>query len=98
MLALQLHMHSYSRSDYAVENTLNRAVDSRYTISLDQMMHYESLWDAKYKRHHVLAERNGETVAMAGYAEWPWWYEPGRYVFYSGVDPNYRRQGIGGQL
>lgn len=98
MPALQLRTHSYNRSDYTVENELNRAVDARYTITLDQMMHYEGLWEPKYKRHHVLAELDGATVACASYAEWPWWYEAGRYVFNIGVHPHYQRQGIGAQL
>jgi len=98
MSHLQLRTHSYNRSDYAVENVLNKAVDPRYNITLDQMMHYESLWNPQYKRHHLLVERDGTTVAVAGYAEWPWWYEAGRYVFGIGVHPTYRKQGIGGQL
>lgn len=98
MSALQLCTHSYSRSDYSVENALLRAIDPRYNITLDQMMHFESVWEAKYKRHHLLAEVGGTFMATAGYAEWPWWYEAGRYVIYIGVHPDYRCGGIGGQL
>lgn len=98
MSLLRIRTHTYNRSDYTFENVLYKAVDSRYNITLDQTMHYESLWNPTYKRHHVLAELDSTTVAIAGYAEWPWWYEEGRYVFNIGVHPDYRRQGIGGQL
>jgi GNAT superfamily N-acetyltransferase len=41
---------------------------------------------------------DGQPVATGSYAEWIWWYEPGRYVVNLAVHPAYRHQGIGSAL
>lgn len=98
MSSLQIRALTSSDADYAARLTVDKAVNSTSTLTVDELRYWDAWWDPKYHRYRFVAELAGEVVATAGCEEWIWWYEPGRYVLYIDVMSACRRQGIGGKL
>lgn len=98
MSSLQIRALTNSDADYAARLTINKALNPTWALTLEEIKDWDDWWDPQYHRYRFIAELAGEPVAMAECAEWPWWYEPGRYVLYIDVMPAFRRQGIGGKL
>lgn len=98
MSSLQIRALTNSDADYAARLTIDKALNPTSTLTLEEIKYWDDWWDPQYHRYRFIAELSGEPVAMAECAEWPWWYEPGRYALYIDVMPAFRRQGIGGKL
>jgi GNAT superfamily N-acetyltransferase len=98
MSSRQIRPLTNAESDNAARCAVHNAVFPSAPTTIEQLKYWDEWWDPKYRRQSFLAEVNGVPVATASYAEWVWWYEPGRYVLDIQVHPGYRRQGIGAAL
>lgn len=94
----QIRRFTYADADYAAQCALLKAIDPTSVITIEKLKFWDRCWDPKFRRATFLVEVDGQAVASGSYAEWIWWYEPGRYVLGVEVDPAFRRQGIGTAL
>lgn len=94
----QIRLFTSSDADYAAKAAVLKAIDPTSVVTVEKLKFWDRWWDAKYRQESFLVELDGQPVATGGYAEWIWWYEPGRYYLSLSVDPTYRKQGIGSAL
>jgi mycothiol synthase len=66
--------------------------------SVEGMKYRESIRDRKFIFERLMAELDGEIVALASYREPFWSYAPGKYDIQILVRPEYQRRGIGSTL
>lgn len=98
MSSLHIRPFAYSDADYAAKAALQKAVNPASTVTVEKLKFWDQWWDPKFRHALFLVERDGQIIATGSYAEWIWWYEPGRYHISVEVHPQYRRQGIGTAL
>ncbi len=96
MSSRQIRLLTSSDADLAAKHSI-LAFDEP-NLTLEKFKYYNNLWDPKYKKSSFLVEVDGIPVAVGTYAEWIWWYEPGRYELSIKVHSNHRRQGHGSAL
>lgn len=94
----QIRRFTYADADYAAQCALLKAIDPTSVITIEKLKFWDRWWDPKFRRATFLVEVDGQAVASGSYAEWIWWYEPGRYVLGVEVHPAFRQQGIGTAL
>lgn len=98
MSSLHIRPFAYSDADYAAKAALQKVVNPSATVTIEKLKFWDEWWDPKFRRASFLVELADQTVATGSYAEWIWWYEPGRYYLSLEVHPQFRRQGIGTTL
>jgi GNAT superfamily N-acetyltransferase len=94
----QIRLFTSSDADYAAKCAVFKAIDPISVVTVEKLKFWDSWWDAKYRQESFLVEMDGQPVATGSYAEWIWWYEPGRYIVDLCVHPAFRHQGIGTAL
>lgn len=98
MSSRHIRRFTYSDADYAAQASLLKAIDPTSVVTIEKLKFWESLRNPKFRSTIFLVEVDGQAVAIGSYAEWIWWYEPGRYLVHLGVHPAFRKQGIGSVL
>ena len=77
MSSRQIRLLTSSDADLAAKHSILAFDEPNSTF--EKFKYYHNLWDPKYKKSSFLVEVDGIPVAVGTYAEWIWWYEPGRY-------------------
>ena len=98
MSTRQFRLFAYSEADYAAQFALLKAIDPTSVMTIEKLKFWDRWWDPKFRRAAFLVEIGDQAVAIGGYSEWIWWYEPGRYLVNLAVHPAFRQQGIGAAL
>lgn len=94
----QIRRFTHADADYTAQCALLQAIDPASVITIEKLKFWDRWWDPKFRRATFLVEMDGQAVASGSYAEWIWWYEPGRYALSVEVHPAFRKQGIGRAL
>ncbi|MFN8493741.1 MAG: GNAT family N-acetyltransferase [Caldilineaceae bacterium] len=98
MSSRQIRRFTYAETDYAAQAALLKVIDPTPVITVEKLKFWDSLRNPKFRSATFFVDMDGQAVAIGSYEEWPWWYEPGRYLVHVGVHPAFRRQGIGAAL
>lgn len=95
----QVREFSASDADYEAFARINARVFPEYPWSVEEMRHDDSTWDDdKFFRKRLIAEEDGEAVALAAFNHARWAFVPDTYWMEIAVVPERRRRGHGSAL
>jgi len=89
---------AYTDADYAAVASIKALIWPDHRRTAEELRIFDSNWDKQYLLQRLIAEEDGNAVAIAQYNERAWSYVPGKYGFWIEVRPAYRRRGLGRAL
>jgi mycothiol synthase len=88
----------YTDADYTAVAEIKRLIWPDHQRTAEEMRTFDSNWDKQYLLQRLVAEDEGNPVAIAQYNERAWSHVPGKYGFWIEVHPAHRRRGYGRAL
>src|SRR5262245_52560248 len=85
-------------ADYTAVAGIKALIWPDHRRTPEELRTFDNNWDKRYLLQRLIAEEDGNAVAIAQYNERAWSYVPGKYGFWIEVHPAYRRRGLGRAL
>ena len=93
-----LTIRPYNEGDYGRIAAFFNLVEPDYPVTAEELKRDDKTRDPKLRTVRFLAERGGELLGVARYAQSSSLYHPQKFFLNVRVHPAHRRQGIGGRL
>lgn len=95
---MPVHIRPFRSEDYPEAVALSNRIEPDYPATVEEWRHRDAEHDPKIRWARFIGERDGRMVGLGEYGQSSENYHPQKFHLWFGVDPDYRRQGIGSAL